>query len=58
MWGLIGAFLCYLVFLAALVGIRFWRDEVKARQALRESWEALVEIERREAKSASPTVSA
>lgn len=56
MWGLIGAFLCYLVFLAALVGIRFWRDEVKARQALRESWEALVEIERREAKSASPTV--
>lgn len=52
MWGLIGAFLCYLVFLAALVGIRFWRDEMKAREALRESWRTLGELENRNGNNA------
>lgn len=48
MWSLIGSFLCYLVFIAALVGVRFWRDEVLARRKLRESWELMSEIEGQE----------
>ena len=48
MWSLIGSFLCYLVFIAALVGVRFWRDEVLARRKLRESWELMSEIEDQE----------
>ena len=40
-----GCFLGYLTFIALLVGIRFWREEVKMMADRKDAWETLRDVE-------------
>ena len=48
MAGFWGLFLCYLTFVAALVGIRFWREEVHAIADRKKAWKTLKDVANRE----------